>query len=270
MRYVIITGAAGGIGKATIERTLQNEDYYVFGLDRAEDPKEIKSDRFTYIQCDITSEDSIRNARDVVFEKTDGLYAIVNIAGIMQMGSLIEEDIKVMERMVDINLMGMVRMNNIFFPLIEKGKGRIINFSSEYGTYAVVPFNAYYTTTKHAVESYTDGLRRELRYIGLKVVTVRPGAFRTNMEKSTAPIFKRMNEKTTHYKKSLSKITPLLTGSTKKTKDVSIIADVTYRAINDKKPKRVYKKNHNMMVKIMSILPARLVDFIFYQMFKQD
>ena len=72
-------------------------------------------------------------------------------------------------------LIGMVRINRLFFPLVEKEKGRVIDFSSEYGTYLVVPFNAFYITNKHAEESYSDGLRRELKYVGIPFVTIRPG-----------------------------------------------------------------------------------------------
>lgn len=268
MKYALITGAAGGIGSATAKRAIDG-GFFVFGLDVAEKCP-IESHNFCYIKCNITSDESVENAKAEVLKTTDHLDCIVNIAGVMTMGSFIEKPASVFQRMMDINVIGMCRVNNVFFPLAEKCKGRIINFSSEYGTYTTVPFNGFYTATKHAVEVYSDGLRRELRYIGMDVATVRPGAFRTNMEKSTADIFDKLNKETTHYKTTLAKITPMLTGSTKKTKDVSIIAEVTYKAMTDVKLKRVYKSNHNLSVKLVSLLPAKLVDFIFYTMFKQD
>lgn len=79
-------------------------------------------------------------------------------------------------------------------------KGRFIDYSSEYGIYLVVPFNAFYTTNKHTEESYSDGLRRELKYIGIPVVTIRSGSFKTEMENSTSSIFKAITDKSTHYK----------------------------------------------------------------------
>ena len=94
----------------------------------------------------------------------------------------------------------MERINRLFFLLVEKEKGRFIDFSSEYGIYQVVPFNAFYITNKHAEESYSDGLRRELKYIGIPVVTIRPGTFKTEMENSTSSFFKAINDKSTHYR----------------------------------------------------------------------
>ena len=96
--------------------------------------------------------------------------------------------------------MGIDKVNRLFFPHVEKEKGRFIDFSSEYGIYQVVPFNAFYITNKHAEESYSDGLRRELKYIGIPVVTIRPGTFKTEMENSTSSFFKAINDKSTHYR----------------------------------------------------------------------
>ena len=94
----------------------------------------------------------------------------------------------------------MERINRLFFPLVEKEEGRFIDFSSEYGTYQVVPFNAFYITNKHAEESYSDGLRRELKYNGIPVVTIKPVALKTEMENSTSAIFKAITDNSTHYK----------------------------------------------------------------------
>ena len=95
--------------------------------------------------------------------------------------------------------MGIDKVNRLFFPHVEKEKGRFIDFSSEYGIYQVVPFNAFYITNKHAEESYSDGLRRELKYNGIPVVTIKPVALKTEMENSTSAIFKAITDNSTHY-----------------------------------------------------------------------
>ena len=164
--------------------------------------------------------------------------------------------------------MGIDKVNRLFSPLIEKEKGRYINLSSEYGTYQVVPVNAFYTISKHALESYSNDFRRVLKYIGIPVVTIRPGAVKIEMENSTSTIFKANTEKSTHYKGVLKKMGPLLEGGTKNAKDPKVMARVVVKAIEAKKPKRVYKSNHNLGVKIMSYLPQKMVDNIFYLMFK--
>lgn len=267
MKYALITGVCGGLGDATATLLVKN-GYQVFGIDLML-PKEPK-DGITYYSADITSREQVEKAKDEILKVTDHLDVIINVAGIMMMGSLIEEHAEKLIKMMNINVGGMALMNEIFAEMIIKGKGRIINFSSEYGTYTTVPFNAFYTITKHAVESYSDGLRRELKYIHIPVITIRPGAFKTNMEKGASSNFERICANTTHYKKSLTKMSSLLGDETKSAKDPSILANVVLKAVTAKKPKRVYKVNHDFEVKFLSILPEGLIDKIFYMMFKQD
>lgn len=149
---------------------------------------------------DITNEESVKKGLKEVSKAVSSLRAVVNVSGVMFMGSLIEEGEGRLNQIMQVNLMGIERVNRLFFPLVEKEKGRFINFSSEYGTYQVVPFNAFYITNNHAVESYSDGLRRELKYNGIPVITIRPGAVKIEMENSTSSIFIAINDKSTHYK----------------------------------------------------------------------
>lgn len=264
-KCVLVTGTSGGIGKAVAMRLL-DAGYEVFGCNRRDSG--IQQEHFHPIHMDITSQESVEEAREAVSEYTDRLDAIVNISGVMFMGSVLDLPAERMQQILNVNLIGMYRVNRTFFPMVEKAKGRIINFSSEYGTYAVVPFNAFYTTSKHAVESYSDGLRRELRYLGIPVVTIRPGAFKTDMEKSTADQFSRLIATSAHFSDVLKKMEPLLVNGTKNAKDPDVMAEVTMKAITDRKPRRVYKCNHNIGTKLMSKLPSGLVDEIFYRMFK--
>jgi NAD(P)-dependent dehydrogenase (short-subunit alcohol dehydrogenase family) len=265
MKYALVSGANGGIGGAIVKQLLEN-GYEVFGCDIAPASAEVAG--VHNLVVDITKRDSVEAAFAEVSAVTDKLDVIINAAGIMFMGSVIEEPAERFRKILDINVVGTYLMNEVFFPLIEKGRGRIINFSSEYGKYTTVPFNAFYTTSKHAIESYTDGLRRELKFLGIKVITIRPGAFKTNMEKGSADAFRQICEKTTHYQKTLSKLMPLLIDGTKNAKDPSVIAKVTLKAVLAKNPKRVYKSNHSFSVKFMSKLSMGMIDSIFYNMFK--
>ncbi len=166
--YILITGAGGGIGKAVVRRLLQ-QGYEVFGCDIRK--TDMKHKKYHGVVMDVTSVESIQEALKTVTKITDRLYAVINTAGIMYTGSLVEENPDRLDKIVDGNLLGMFRVNQIFFPLIEKGHGRILNFSSEYGKYFTSPFSAYYMLTKHAVESYSDGLRRELAFLGIPVIS---------------------------------------------------------------------------------------------------
>lgn len=262
--YIIVTGSRGGIGKA-VSQLLQKEDYHVIGLDIAAISEDF-SPNATQYQVDITNESELKAVYQEIVTYTNRIKAIINIAGIMRVGSLIEESTTYLERVLAVNVLGTYAVNHVFFPLLRVGQGRIINFSSEYGTYTTVPFNGFYTMSKHAVDSYSDGLRRELAPLGIKVSTIRPGAFKTEMENSALTAFEAFRERTTHYKAILDKMFPLLEKNTKGAKETSIIATIVLKALEAEHPKSVYKSNHNIGMKALSHLPRFLQDKIFERM----
>ena len=263
MKKVLITGGAGGLGLATAEYMTENgwqvyaADYNKEGLDKINNKKIIP------IQVDISNDESVKKALEEVRKTTDTLDGIVNFAGIMVMGSVIETDTESMKRILDINLLGMYRMNKAFFELIRKGKGRIVNVSSEYGTLGAVPFNGFYTTSKHAVEMYSDSLRRELVFLGVPVVKIRPGAFKSNMQGGAGAMLEKVIANSTYFKEILKKTRSMSESGTGKAKDPIILAKKVYSALTDKKPKLAYSANLNKQQKFLACLPERLQDTIY-------
>ena len=263
-KTILVTGAGGGIGRAVTKR-LTEAGFAVIGLDRAE--VSLPAPSFTFVRCDITDPDSVRAAYGAVSAVTDTLSGIVNTAGIVFMGSLIEEDAELMQRILDVNVSGMARVNRTFFPLLEKGNGRIVNLSSEYGIFCSIPFHGFYTASKHAVECYTDSLRRELNFLGMKVVGIRPGAVNTPMTHGTVPQFDRIKQTTTHFSRPYRTLAPLMAGATKHPTDPAVIADTVMKALTKKHPRRYYNVRQDVRVRLLSALPTGLTDFIFKRFF---
>ena len=174
MRYALVTGATSGLG-AEIAKTMANDGWYVFACGRNKEAlKELESIAHP-IALDVTSQESIDAAYEEVCQETNRLDAIVNFSGVQQMASLVEGDISIVEQMLEVNLMGMVRINKTFFPLVKHCNGRIINCSSECGWMTPQPFNGPYTLSKYAVEAYNDSLRRELMFLDIPVIKIQPG-----------------------------------------------------------------------------------------------
>jgi NAD(P)-dependent dehydrogenase (short-subunit alcohol dehydrogenase family) len=198
-RSVVITGAAGGLGSATVRR-LAGNGWRVFAAD-LDSPAlhALAGDAVEVIPVDVTDETSVDLMRAAVTRATDRLDAVVNFAGILGIGPLVEIPTADFRRVLDVNVVGTFQVNRALFPLLQAGKGRIVLMSSETGWQPSMPFNGPYAMSKHAVEAYGDSLRRELLMLGVAVVKIQPGAFRTGMVESIMGRFAKLADDSTYF-----------------------------------------------------------------------
>jgi len=179
-RVAIVTGASSGIGLATA-RALRKDGFRVFGTSRK--PAADK-DGVEMLQCDVVDDASVLNlVRDVV-SKAGRIDLLVNNAGSGLLGAAEESSATQVQSLFDVNVFGVVRMTNAVLPVMRRqGQGRIINMSSIVGMIPS-PFNAFYVSTKHAIEGYSETLDHEIRKQGIRVSLVQPGFTRTSFEDS--------------------------------------------------------------------------------------
>lgn len=88
-----------------------------------------------------------------------------------------------MQALFNVNVFGVVRMTNAVLAVMRQGGGRTINLGSILGRIPA-PFNAFYSSTKHAIEGYSESLDHEIRKQGIRVLLVEPGFTRTSFEDS--------------------------------------------------------------------------------------
>lgn len=166
---VIITGAASGIGEATM-KALRGRGAQVAGLDlKATDD---------LIACDVTDQQSVDNAvREATKRLGGGLDALVNCAGIGLPQSATEPPGPDALRVLDVNLLGTWRVTAAALPALRASRGRVVNISSGLAHLAV-PFATAYGASKRGVVGYSEQLRAE---VGdeVTVTTVYPGYIRT-------------------------------------------------------------------------------------------
>lgn len=268
MKFAVVTGASGGLGRSLVEMLAQNE-WTVFALDVIPyKSSNIIEESIIPIVCDVANSESIQAAFQEVSKRTKKLDAVVNFAGILEMGSVIELPVDTMKKMLDINFLGMYQVNQVFFQLIVEGKGRIVNVSSETGVLSPAPFSAFYYLTKHAVEVYSNALRRELSFLDIPVITIRPGAFKSNMHGKATQIIENAIHNSTLFKENLKKGLKMAEQGAKNAKDAMILAKVIYKALNVKKPKIIYRVNTNILLKTLSILPEKNQDRIYKSVLK--
>jgi NADP-dependent 3-hydroxy acid dehydrogenase YdfG len=167
-----ITGAARGIGKATAQAFAREGMKVAIGdLDAAlaqQAAAEIGENAEGFA-LDVTRRDSFEAFVDAAEERFGPLDVLVNNAGIMPLGRFIDEDDATADRLVDINLHGVIHGMKIVLPrMMARNRGHVVNISSQAGKYGA-PGGATYSATKHAVIGLTEAVRGELHIEGSAV-----------------------------------------------------------------------------------------------------
>ncbi len=182
-RAVLITGASTGIGRHATEQ-LAAAGYFVYAGARKD--KDIAAlneiDNVMAVRLDVTKQDEIDAAVELIRSEGRGLWGLVNNAGINTIDPLIEADIEDLEFLFDVNVYGVFRVTKAFAPMIIESEGRIVNISSIAGILSGgLTGYGMYVMSKHAVEAFTDQLAFEMIPFGVKVAAVEPGNFRSEI-----------------------------------------------------------------------------------------
>ena len=278
MKTVVITGASTGIGRATAEY-LAGKGWQVFaGIRKQADSAaliEANSD-IKPILLDVTKPDHVDAAVETVRAALAGqkLAGLVNNAGIANMGPLALQPMDQFEAHFSVNVFGLLRASQAFAPLLGMDEtlsgapGRIVNITSVGGRLSA-PFLGAYTATKHAVESMTDSLRRELVLFGIDAIAVGPGAVKT-------PIWDKAEESNsdTPYANSpwaepIEKFSETMLDGGRTGLDPSVIAKTIETALTARKPKARYAPVPDKLTNftLPMLMPKRVVDGFFWKRF---
>lgn len=255
---VLITGAASGIGLATVNY-LSERGITVYACDIQE--KNFDNPLIKFFKVNVAEEKSVEQLYLNLLEQKVQLDAIINIAGVFLIDSFIELSEEKLKWLFEVNFFGTLRVNRLLYPLLSK-RGRIIITTSEVACLDQMPFNGIYGVSKAALDSYSQALRQELNVLGQKVITVRPGAFNTALSNGALIKTKELSEKTTLYKAQSVRFYGLVKMFMGSPKPPQKIAKCYYKAVTKKRPRLIYKKNRNPLLILMSLLPKRLQCFI--------
>jgi short-subunit dehydrogenase len=177
----LVTGASTGIGRATA-KALKDAGFRVFGTSRSAVSE--RPDGITMLIGDVTDDPSVAKLVDEVLAKAGRIDVLVNNAGVGLLGGAEESSIAQAQALFDVNLFGVLRVTNAVLPTMRRqASGRIVNISSVLGLIPA-PYSALYSSTKHALEGYSESLDHELRAFGIRVVLVEPAYTRTSFEEN--------------------------------------------------------------------------------------
>ncbi|KAB2910457.1 MAG: SDR family oxidoreductase [Kofleriaceae bacterium] len=170
-KVALVTGAASGIGKATVER-LTEEGATVVALDIADGPGRVD------VKCDISDEQQVNDAIAAVIAKHDRLDVLCNVAGILRADHTHELKLESWEKIIRVNLTGTFLVCKAAIPHLLKTKGCIVNTSST-SALGSHPWMAAYAASKGGILSMTRVIAVEYAKQGLRANCVCPGGINT-------------------------------------------------------------------------------------------
>jgi NAD(P)-dependent dehydrogenase (short-subunit alcohol dehydrogenase family) len=189
-KVIVITGGARGIGLATATALHNLGAKVAIGdIDEAK-VKESGGDLGldVYDKLDVTDKDSFSDFLDQVERQLGPIDVLVNNAGIMPVGRIIDEPDAVTRRILDINVYGVILGSKLAtLRMVPRGQGHVINVASLAGELYAVGL-ATYCASKHAVVAFTDSARLEYRSAGVKFSMVLPSFVNTELTSGTAGV----------------------------------------------------------------------------------
>ncbi|XP_076776660.1 retinol dehydrogenase 16-like [Arvicanthis niloticus] len=278
-KYVFITGCGSGFGNL-LARQLDRRGMRVLAACRKEEgAKQLRSktsDRLETVILDVTKTESIVAATQWVKERVGnrGLWGLVNNAGIATPSGpnewMNKQDFATI---LDVNLLGMIEVTLSMLPLVRKARGRIVNVTSIGGRVSLG--GGGYCISKHEMEAFSDSLRRELSYFGVKVAIIEPGLFKTSMSDSArlSSNFQMLWDQTSseireiYGDKYLASCLKMLNELDQRcNKDLSLVTDCMEHALTACHPRTRYSAGWDakLFYLPLSYLPTSLVDAFFY------
>jgi NADP-dependent 3-hydroxy acid dehydrogenase YdfG len=200
-KVVIITGASSGIGAATARLLAKNGASVVLGARRTDRleaiVKDIRAEGGTaeYQTLDVTQPNQLKAIVQFAQSKFDRLDVLINNAGVMPLSTLDQLKVEEWDRMIDVNIKGVLYGIAAALPVMKAQKaGQIINLSS-IGGHTVSPTAAVYCATKFAVGAISEGLRQEVGG-DIRVTVISPGVTESELADSISdePARKGMQE----------------------------------------------------------------------------
>ena len=178
-----ITGCSTGFGRELAKHTLSLGYPTVVTARNTQQVADLVAgheDHALVLALDVTVPEQIAAAVEAAVARFGRIDVLVNNAGIGYFGSFEESELDAVRRMFEINVWGLAQMTRAVLPVMRKQRsGTIVNISSMGGIVAL-PAVSFYNATKFSVEALSEGLAQEVVPLGIKMLIVEPGPFRTD------------------------------------------------------------------------------------------
>jgi len=260
-KVIIVTGASRGIGRSVAELFLK-KGFIVYAISRGTcDLQGVKS-----ITCDVNDGIKLKNAINSVFEAEKRIDVLVNNAGGGISGSIEKTSSADARKLFDLNFFSCFEAIKYVVPYMRSQKsGKIINIGSVAGSMHV-PFQAFYSASKAALEALSNCLRGELSPFGIKSTVILPGDTRTGFTDAREKVYETDDP---DYGARISRSITLMEKDERKGMPPEAVAKVVYKAAMARNPKPSYAIGFSYKVFLLlnKLLPKRFVQFILDKMY---
>ncbi|MFN3455702.1 MAG: SDR family oxidoreductase [Pseudobdellovibrio sp.] len=265
-KKIFITGVSSGIGYATADYFL-SQGFKVIGTYRkSEDVKgfvEQYPKSFIGIKVDLSSLSEIETVPQVLNDyKIESIDFLLNNAGIALAGPLEYHPFSEVQSTLQINVLAVIRITQLILPFLKKSAGaRVVNISSVAGI-GGTPFLGVYAASKHAVEGFSEALRRELKLYDIQVSIIGPGSIKTPIwRKNFSQIESKYDQ--TEYKKSFRKFIEFAEQEERNALHVdAVVACVQHAFLSPSPCIRYAPVPHKWKYKFEKLIPKSIYDYL--------
>jgi short-subunit dehydrogenase len=264
MKTVLITGVSTGIGRALAEFFLE-QGHTVIGSVR--DPQSVDliklkyGARFILWKCDFLNLIEIDSIHTLLKEnKIIQIDVLVNNAGMVSSAPFQFQNFLEIQNTMNTNVLAVMRMTQVMISYLIPTQGRIINISSISGLNGT-PFLAAYCASKHAIEGFSESLRREMNLYGIKVSVIGPGSIKTPIWSKGFETIRTKYDKTP-YHESFNRFIDFAKFEEENALSTSVVVENVVHAAFSKRPKIRYAPVPRKWTSIYlpRLLPKFIVD----------
>ncbi len=259
-KIVFLTGGSSGIGLQTA-LALKNAGCTVYEMSR----KDVDHPGIFHLSGDVTKPETIRAAVDAVLEKEGRIDILVNNAGFGISGAIEFTTPEEARKQMDVNFFGMVNVCAAVLPHMRAaGAGRIVNLSSVAAPIAI-PFQAFYSASKAAINAYSQALANEVRPYGVTVCAVMPGDIRTGFTAAREKQARGDEAYGGRIARSVAKMEHDEQTGMDPAKAGAYIASLALR--RSVKPLYAIRADYKFFVMLSRLLPVRTLSWLVYQLY---